>query len=356
MSFWKSAGSWLANNFLGLAGLGLNIGQNAQANKWNQKQLDAQIEENQKNRDFNHAEAELSRNFQADFAREMFDKTNQYNSVSNQVSQMKQSGLNPALMYGASNFAPSAAPAAPSASGSSSGSVSPTQYHQLDYQQQLLNIERQRAEIDNIKADTRGKDANADILESDASFRDAWNSKELILKGVTIDLGESQIDLNDAQNSNLRKQTELLQNQVNNFQLTVDLLKKQIQSIDIDNFGKIIDNFYKSPQYEAIIDNLSSSAKLSRAQAHSCLKLLYPTIKNLSSSTASNYSMSNYFDALGLNVETQGEILKFDMKRASNYRNAVDSLGLFGAGIEAARDFIAGLFSLSYGVNISPQK
>lgn len=76
---------------------------------------------------------------------------NQYESPAAMMRQYQEAGLNPALMYGGAG-SPS-----PSFSGGSPGSVSPS--GMLDPISAILDLARSRAEIDNIKADTRNKNA-----------------------------------------------------------------------------------------------------------------------------------------------------------------------------------------------------
>lgn len=290
--------SWLnfaASAIGGLFGLGANAYQASQANKWNQKQLDAQIAENQKNRDFNHSEAEIARNFQADFAREMFDKTNKYNSISNQVAQMRQAGINPALAYSGNSFAPGSMPSVSAGGASSSGNVSPTQYATTDVASPALAIARQQAEIANIEAstkkiesDTTGQNYQNDILKSDAAFRDAWNQGQLDLNGVNINLGESQAKVNDEQAAKLRADTALVQKQVDSFDTTLKLLNTQIESGQLDNIGKRIDNYFKTPQYEALIDKIHSETGKNKAEIHRIFATLPHEIAVLQSQAYKN--------------------------------------------------------------------
>lgn len=349
--------SWIgaaASAIGGLFGLAGNAYQANQANKWNQKQLDAQIAENQKNRDFNHSEAEIARNFQADFAREMFDKTNKYNSMSNQVAQMRQAGINPALAYSGNSFAPGSMPSVSAGGASSSGNVSPTQYSTTDVASPALAVARQQAEIANIEAstkkiesDTTGQNYQNDILKSDAAVRDAWNQGQLVLQGIDIDLGNSKIDLTDSEAAKVRKELERLQLDIDSFDRTLKLLDTQIESGQLDNDLKRIDKIYKSKEYEALLDKLAADTRLSRAQAHSILSKLPYEIQELGSRAALNNALENLYDRQSYNVGLEGDLLQIKFSNASDTRSTRESLGQFGQGLWALRDFLGGLVSFS---------
>lgn len=104
---------------LGSAAIGA-IGGAISGNKSNK----ANIRENQKDRDFQHKEAELS--FQRQ--KQLIDEQNQYNSYANQRKLAEQAGLNPNRIFdqGAAGIATSSASTdAPQASGMPGRSVSP---------------------------------------------------------------------------------------------------------------------------------------------------------------------------------------------------------------------------------------
>lgn len=360
------------NAIAGLFGLGGNIFQASQANKWNQKLLDAQIAENQKNRDFNKSEAEIARNFQADFAREMFDKTNKYNSISNQVAQLREAGLNPALAYSGNSFAPGSMPNVSPTSATTSGGLSTSQYATTDMVGPALAIARQQAEIDNIEADTRQKSAQSSILESDASFRDAWNAGLLDLQGVQVNLGESQKKVNDEQASKLRVDAQYVQKQIDALNKQIQLFDVQIESGNLDNIGKRIDNYFKTPQYEALIDNIKAQTGKSKAEITAILSKLPSEIAELRSRSNLNnasaalagqksiseiasrallYKVGELYD---LQVDYQlmnNELTSIDLSNARDVRSTRSSLGPLGQALWTTKDLISGIMSapVSFG-------
>lgn len=305
--------SWIgaaASAIGSLFGLGGNLFQSDQANKWNQKQLDAQLAENQKNRDFNHSEAEIARNFQADFAREMFDKTNKYNSMSNQVAQLKQAGLNPALMYSGSSFAPGSMPSVSAGGASSSGNVSPTQYSTTDMAGPALSIARQRAEIANIEASTEKIRNESSIFASDAAFRDAWNEGQLVLQGLTIDLSELDKGLKEADISKRRMETKRLEQDYSAFTKHIQMLDTQIESGRLDNVIKRVESQFKTKEFEERLSNLAASTALSKAQIYSIVSKVPYEIKALGADAAYKNALSSLCEKQGLVYDAQANTLK----------------------------------------------
>nr|DAS73482.1 MAG TPA: minor capsid protein [Microviridae sp.] len=333
--------------------------QQREAQKWNQHVLDTQIRENLLDRNFNAAQAELNRNFQS----QMVDKANRFNSIQNQVGQLRAAGLNPALAYSGNNFVPMSVPSGSSAS--HSGNVSSSSYPIVDAGSIALQGLRQMAEIKNIEAQTRKLDTEGSILESDAKFRDALNSSQLNLNNVSILLSESGIDVNDAQIANLRASTNLFQKKVDNLDYANKLIESQTAGSNLDNVRKSIENQYKSKEYEALIDNIASQTSKNRADVYRTLTLTPAELSNIKSDTTLKSSMSKVQSALfnlyGLqadNLKMQNGILSLDLRHADNEQKMMDSLGKAGDGLDAATrylstllgNFIPGLNSIVAGL------
>lgn len=344
MSWIGSAISAVGSLFSGLLGSSQQLKQQREAQKWNQHVLNTQVSENAANRNFNAAQAELNRNFQS----QMVDKANRFNSIENQVGQLRSAGLNPALAYSGNNFVPMSVPSGSSAS--SSGNVSPGSYPIVDVASPTLEGLRQMAEIKNIEAQTRKLDTEGSILESDAKFRDALNSSQLDLNNVSILLSESGIKVNDEQISNLRASTNLFQKKVDNLDRVNKLVESQTVGFNLDNVRKGIENQYKSKEYEALIDNIASQTSKNRADVYRTLTLTPAQLANIKSDTDLKSSISKVqsalFDLYGLqadNLQIQNGILSLDLRHADNEQKMMDSLGKAGDGLDAATRYLSTL-------------
>lgn len=261
-------GLGLGTAISGIAGLFGNLFQSSSANSWNKKQLQAQLEENARNRAFAAEQSALTRSFNSreallnrQFAQEMWHKNNAYNSMSNQVSQMRSAGINPALAYSGNSFSPASVPSGSAASaspGSASGSVSPTQYSTTDVAGPALASARAVAEIANIQADTRQKNAQGSIFESDAKFADALHSKTLEIGDSVILLNDRSAEVKESEIPKLRVETQLLEKDLENYNLKVEDLSSKIELTRAETFLRRIDAFYKGPEYEANIREIAA--------------------------------------------------------------------------------------------------
>ena len=159
---------WLGSAITGGASLLSGIIGNVSQSKNINKQIAAQKEENQKNREYNLMLAQQQNAWNV----EQWERENAYNDPSAQMARMKAAGINPDLAAagGAQNLSASSpqmtAGAAATAQDMSALGQKPTLGQAI---QSALRDSMLGAQIDNIKADTKQKEANAEgkTMEND---------------------------------------------------------------------------------------------------------------------------------------------------------------------------------------------
>lgn len=104
---------------------------------------------------FNAEQAQIQRDWETEMSN---------TAMQRQVSDMQKAGLNPALMYGGAGSSGASTPSGASASG-----VAPTSG--LDPISAILDMALLKAQVENIKADTRQKIAGAHGLEIENTFK-----------------------------------------------------------------------------------------------------------------------------------------------------------------------------------------
>lgn len=223
-------------------------GQNANITK----QIHAQQEENQKNREYNLMLAQQQNAWNV----EQWERENEYNSPVNQMSRLKAAGINPNLAYsnGVSNLA-AASPEMTSGAPSSPVDMSALGQRATLGQaiQMALTNEATRANIDNVKAQTRKTLADAGISETQLEYEDA---KQLI----GLDLMRQTYDKNSKEWQILGE--ELKQAKNNSFMSDIELVKKRI------------DESLYSRQANAIIKKLENDSDMSETNAKLAAKSL----------------------------------------------------------------------------------
>lgn len=224
--------------------LGGLIGNNRQSKNID-KQIAAQKEENQKNREYNLMLAHKQNAWNV----EQWERENEYNDPSAQMERMKKAGINPdlAVSGGAQNLS-AASPAMTSGAASTPTDMSmlgqkPTLGQAI---QSALRDSMLGAQIDNIKANTKKTLADAGISEIDAKYRDAEKSLGIKINERVYEKLEHEIDkaFEDARAASYN-----------------------VESLNYEVVSKRLNNLFQERQLEAITKKLENDAKISEQDA-----------------------------------------------------------------------------------------
>ena len=225
------------------------------------KEMNYNSKEAQKNRDFQVSEREASQQYNT----EMWEKNNEYNSMSSQVNRALEAGVNPNALFG-SNYssavssAPTTSPQSGNAAGYSSSlasgflstfsqnalalaqirkTESETNLNQQQYDwnnmsikeryEMLVNMNnKSKAEIQKILSDIGMNDFNKDLQERTYQWLAAKSKTE-------IDVMKEQLNVLRNQSLDILKGIELKDSQININEKTGALLDSQKQGQDIEN-------------------------------------------------------------------------------------------------------------------------
>uniref|UniRef100_A0AAU8BA33 DNA pilot protein n=1 Tax=Dulem virus 208 TaxID=3145685 RepID=A0AAU8BA33_9VIRU len=203
--------------------------------------------QNRKNREFQREENEKSRQFSLD----MWNRQNEYNLPTNQMSRLRDAGINPHLAY--SNGAPmntSNAPASPTGI----GSLPPGEASKLNLGE-IFNAILVKSQVKNIDADTAKKQAEKEQVEAqttgigkDNQLKDidlTYKEKQIVSQlGMTeqqVKESQSRIETAMTQNEkvkqeidNLKSSKKLTEQQTQNLVKTLSLISAQTQQILAD--------------------------------------------------------------------------------------------------------------------------
>lgn len=300
------------------------------------KNRKAQARENQANREFN----EKMMHLQNQFAVENWERENAYNTPSAQMARMKAAGVNPDLYFSDGLTNSSMGIASPTAA-ASSGSVgsAPGNFQGSDF----LGAALAQATVSNLNADTRKTNAEASIYETDAKFREAWNSLQIEEGNMRIRLGDSAKDLNEQQVNESQAKVRNLNANSDSIMQSIIESRKRCEVLDEEKKIKATEAYYKSSEYEALIGKLHAEAQLSRQQATQIATMLPLMVSNMAADTLVKHktALKIHEDTLNAiqegyiltvkegNLRLQNDRLEFDLTQDKTYSDIERSLDIF---------------------------
>ena len=292
--------------------------------------LKSQQKENDKNRQYNLMLAQTQNRMNVN----QWQRENDYNSPTAQMARYRKAGMNPNLAYGQPTLSASSptmttgsssSPTDMSAISKAFDSVGGAARSFGQYQQVALDMERQQAEIDAIRAQTENTKANTvktgeetKSLTIDNMYKAAREQSALDYQGVQIKLGESTLRLND-------KQMEKMQADIEKVAVDIDSVK---QAIDESKSRIALQNVQRESQFAAMIrDNNKAQAELEQVYLQN--KELLTRI-NINRQTFDEMVMTQYARALGLELDNQNKGLQGELlhKQGINvdYNNKIISV------------------------------
>lgn len=152
---------WIGAAIAGAAALGSSIFGSRQGNKNIDKQIAAQKEENQKNREWNLNLAKQQNQWNI----EQWNRENAYNTPAAQMARYKAAGLNSDLIYGQQNLS-AASPEMTAGDGSQPTDVSnlANKRTMLDIVSASLDNSIKYEQLQGLKKDNKSKDYDNDLL------------------------------------------------------------------------------------------------------------------------------------------------------------------------------------------------
>lgn len=276
-------------------------------NKNIDKQIKAQKEENQKNREYNLMLAQQ----QNQWNQEQWERENEYNTPVNQIGRLKEAGLNPDLAYGSGSAQSLAASSPQMTSGAPSTPVDMSALGQKltlgqAIQQSLAN-ELTQAQIDNIKANSRKTEAESGLSEIELKFKELSEQLDIDTKILTNNLSAQEQEFAIEQFNLVKKQ--------------IQVEGEKLKSMKLDNIRKDIENSFKNKELSAIVKKLENDAKISEQDAKFALESFVYRMIGLKAEAIEAKSNTSFIQML---EDNDASIITTILKGA---RFVLDSLG-----------------------------
>lgn len=315
--FFQGAGSALIGG--ALSGISNLFGAHSQ-NQSVDKQLAAAREEAEKTRKWQTSEREA----QNDWNFHLWQANNNYNTPAAVQARLKAAGINPDLYVtqGALQGSSVQAQGGHTPSGPVADTSAWNRYKPLgSVASQALADTALSAQVAKTNAEAEGQKHTNDILESDASFRDAFNQGQLDTIESVILVNDSNIKLNDAQASQARSMVEQINASINKIKSEVDLLISQAADVDDRIWERHVrvslDSFIEHGKLKA----LEGQLKVSEGQLKLAFRELSGKLPLMKSQEKLNEALASFYQDLGFKVNAEESRLRFDLSQDMNWND-----------------------------------
>ena len=334
-----------------------------QKNKQIDKQIAAQREENQKNREWNLNLAKQQNQWNI----EQWNRENAYNTPAAQMARYKAAGLNSDLIYGQQNLS-AASPEMTAGDGSQPTDVSNLANKATigDMVSQaaatrLTNAQAKLAESQANKVDeeAEGQGYQNEILKSDAKFRDALNSGTVKLNNISFKVSEKGMQLTDEQITKLRKECAQIDQSIEQSRAYVDEIRQKISNLKTDQAIARLRYVMDAKLNEATLKKIAADTNLSIFELKRLKNLLPYELANIKADTANKNasavltsrntpdadSASRLLDAIISGKELENERLDLSLRPERKYHGQIEgdsNKELVFYGIEMLLKHVAG--------------
>ena len=302
------------------------------------------------NRETNKANEKINQQ-QIEYAREAFEKEKDYNNwlLGNQrqlqMQDSKSAGVNPAFAQG-SNLGGVSNPAKmdvpnqiPMNYQFDTSGISSGVQNALNF---LLQKKLISSQAKNLEADTSKKMAETDRQLIENEWLPRLMEGQWKIQTSTIAVNGS-IEFKNNQEARLFSQQVMESSKrMEQIDENIKLLHAEVQNMQVDTRIKTIEEFWKSEQCQAEIENLRASAHLSRQQAQDILATQASRIMLLDTQAT-----TEMYKALNVEQDTEnmrqthrllgieGDQMQFNLNSDKKYRNKERALGLIVGATQA---------------------
>lgn len=211
-------------------------------------------QENEKNRQYNLMLAKMQNQWNI----EQWNRENAYNDPSAQMSRLRNAGLNPDLMYqnGVSGITAASSPQLTAGSPSSVPNYESYSNMQTvgDMMLNALQAENLRAQTEKIKTDTKGSSIQNEINQG---LKDGI----IKLKNLEVRIAEADLDMKPEEKKKLVKEIEVADANIGQINQQIAESKQRASLMSQQEVGQMIDNYFKSAQYKAALDETYTRIK-----------------------------------------------------------------------------------------------
>lgn len=260
-----------------------------------------QLSENDKARQYNSEEAAKQRAYNT----WLLD-----NSTQLKANDARSAGLNPAFLNGSvlgATTTPSSSPTSPSSTIPFDSSA-------------LLQGMKQESEIKNIDADTKKKEAENERQLIENTYLPQLLQSEIDCNFGDVRLKGTQMNLNNETARMTAQKCLNLQKEVETMNKKIELDTATINNLNQDTKIKEIEAFWKSKEYQAIINKMVSETHLNYEQANDLVQTRASRILNLESSAKQAQASEDLMRKQGFGIDIENGRMAIQLEMDEKYK------------------------------------
>lgn len=359
---------WVKTGLGFVSGLAGNIS----ANKNIDKQIAAQREENEKNREYNLNLAKMQNQWNLD----QWNRENAYNTPAAQRARLAAAGMNPDLAYGEGVSANISASSPEMTAGAPSV---PTDVSNLANKQTIGDVVRSTMQLRLAESQAKANDAGAkktdqetknlavenNILSADALTRAMQNEMNIEFTKSQVYYNHALAKESHANTEKLAAETNKINQETENLYTQRDALLQQIKNMEIEAVQKKFDMWLKSKEFDLQVKQVMQSIKesdsrinLNNQQAQDIVATQMARVLNLNASAYLQGRQAENEIVKGMILDVGYDEAKFNFDQAKEFDSAsrtADIAAKWMSGIGTAVGSFAGALVGVKGITSIPK-
>lgn len=308
---------------------------------------------NNANREINASQIQAAKDMlksEQDYSTYMMQNQKQF-----QMQDLKNAGVNPAFAQGSqlganaasspTQSVPNQIPMMPYDLNIGSGVANSIQY--------MLQKKMVEAQTQNLYADTYKKMAETDRQRIENKYLPSLLRGQCDMIESNIAVNASIKFKNEWEAKNFAQNILESNKRIEQIGAQIQELQQRVQVMKVDERIKLIEEYWKSDECKATINNLMASADLSRANAHYLMATEASQVMLLDSLATTEMYKALNIDANTQNardtnrlIHIEGDHMEFNLKSDKKYRNKERALGIVKGATEAVHNITSSIGDL----------
>lgn len=290
-----------------LGSLGAGIVGAISQNKNVNKQIAAQQQENEKNRQYNLMLAKQQNAWNL----EQWNRENQYNDPSAVMSRLRNAGINPALAYsnGVGSFSAASSPSMTAGAPSSPVDMSALSGKQTiaDAVMNGLQMDRIFSESNKINSEKKGQDI-------DNSWKNKLNSNQMAVGDSIVNLNNEKAKVPEAQIRQINKGISKMDTEIKSLNQGIKESRSRVANMDEQTAIQYMDYVLRSQNVARQLELTAEQLDIEKGKLALATKQFALDAFKANSQDEVNQSYASYLTELGFKTNTENGILSFDLE------------------------------------------